>query len=94
MSLEPITVTLAVEDNACRYPMEVAEDTVAFDVDVDSAIVFDEHPFYTGSYSVTPGAENQTLQTAGKIMSENLTIRKIPRSYGLITWNGSYLTVS
>lgn len=94
MSLEPITVDLTVEDTACRYALEVEETSVAFDVDVDSAIVFDTHPFYEGSYTVNPGAENQTLQTAGKIMSENLTVRKIPRSYGLITWNGSFLTVS
>lgn len=58
MSLEPITVDLTVEDTACRYALEVEETSVAFDVDVDSAIVFDTHPFFEGSYTVNPGAVN------------------------------------
>lgn len=50
--------------------------------------------YYTGSYEVTPSAETQTLATADLAMSENITINPIPNNYGLITWNGSTLTVS
>lgn len=49
---------------------------------------------YTGSYTVTPAAAAQTLNTAGLMMTENVTIEPIPSNYGLITWNGSTLTVS
>lgn len=49
---------------------------------------------YTGAYEVTPSAETQTLETAGMRMSRAVTINPIPQNYGLITWNGSFLTVS
>ena len=49
---------------------------------------------YVGEYEVTPSAETQTLDTAGMRMSRAVTINPIPQNYGLITWNGSFLTVS
>ena len=49
---------------------------------------------YTGEYHVIPTLSAQTLNTAGKIMNENVVVEKIPEYYGLITWNGSYLRVS
>lgn len=49
---------------------------------------------YTGPYSVTPSPEAQTLNTNGLRMTDNITIEPIPSNYGLITWNGSTLTVS
>lgn len=49
---------------------------------------------YEGSYSVTPTSETQTLPTNGKLLARDLTINPIPSNYGLITWNGSTLTVS
>lgn len=49
---------------------------------------------YTGAYEVTPSGETQTLETENKRMTGNVTINPIPSNYGLITWNGSILTVS
>lgn len=49
---------------------------------------------YTGEYTVTPSAETQTLQTDNLRMTDNITIEPIPQNYGLITWNGSIITVS
>lgn len=49
---------------------------------------------YTGEYEVTPSAETQTLDTAGLRLARNVTVNPIPQNYGLITWNGSFLTVS
>ena len=51
-------------------------------------------PAYEGSYTVIPGTVAQVLQTAGKSMAENVTVGPIPQNYGLITWNGSIITVS
>ena len=53
-----------------------------------------ERPAYEGSYEVTPSAETQTIQTRGLRMTDDLTIAPIPNNYGLITWNGSIITVS
>ena len=49
---------------------------------------------YEGTYEVTPTTSTQVLATAGKKLAEDITINPIPSNYGLITWNGSSLTVS
>ena len=49
---------------------------------------------YEGEYSVTPSASEQILETEGLRMTQNVTIAPIPNNYGLITWNGSVITVS
>ena len=49
---------------------------------------------YDGNSEVTPTTITQTLETKGKLVVENITIKPIPNNYGLITWNGSTLTVS
>ena len=51
-------------------------------------------PAYTGPYEVTPSLQEQTLDTDAFYMNGNITINPIPSNYGLITWNGSTLTVS
>lgn len=49
---------------------------------------------YQGTYEVTPTRGSQTLPTQGLMMTRNVVINPIPSNYGLITWNGSTLTVS
>ena len=49
---------------------------------------------YTGNYEIYPSFEMQTLQTADKNLTDNIVIHPIPSNYGLITWDGSTLTVS
>lgn len=49
---------------------------------------------YTGETVVTPTQETQTLRTAQLLMPVDIVINPIPQNYGLITWNGSTLTVS
>ena len=49
---------------------------------------------YSGSYEVTPSSEAQTLNTAGKLLSFDVVVNPIPSNYGLITWDGSTITVS
>lgn len=49
---------------------------------------------YTGETEVTPTEYTQTLYTRGLLVPENITINPIPTNYGLITWNGSVITVS
>jgi hypothetical protein len=51
-------------------------------------------PTYTGATAVTPSGETQTLETTGKYLVSNITVKPIPSNYGLITWNGAVLTVS
>lgn len=49
---------------------------------------------YSGSTRVIPSTQQQTLETAGLTVVENIIVEPIPSNYGLITWNGSTLTVS
>lgn len=49
---------------------------------------------YEGDYAITPGAEAVLLSTKDKRMTDDVVINPIPSNYGLITWNGSTLTVS
>ncbi len=49
---------------------------------------------YTGANEVTPSSEMQTLNTAGFRLTQNIVVNPVPSNYGLITWNGAFLTVS
>ena len=53
---------------------------------------------YDGEYEITPGDSAQVLQTAGLVMTGNVTVKAIPGTpadnWGRITWDGSKLTVS
>lgn len=75
-----------------NYKLKTAtQDTAKFKASVGIPIYPDP---YTGEYTVTPSAETQTLSTEGLMMTSNVTVNPIPSNYGLITWNGSTLTVS
>lgn len=65
--------------------------TIAGNLTIPSAIL---PPSYEGDYEVTPTQQTQTLATDSLYMRGNVTINPIPSNYGLITWNGSTLTVS
>ena len=47
-----------------------------------------------GAVTVTPNNTTQTVVTAGKFTTGSITVEPIPSNYGLITWDGSALTVS
>ena len=61
---------------------------------VSSDCVGKAPPIYEGPYSVTPSQHQQVLSTAGMELAHDVTVAPIPSNYGLITWNGSALTVS
>ncbi len=51
-------------------------------------------PIYQEEYEVTPSQEEQILHTDGHLLTSDVRVNPIPSNYGLITWNGSVLTVS
>ena len=53
----------------------------------------DINPF-EGAYEYTPTDETQTVAINGLRATQDIIINAIPNNYGLITWNGSILTVS
>ena len=51
-------------------------------------------PVYDGVTEITPSQDTQILQTSNKTLTRNIVVNPIPSNYGLVTWNGSVLTVS
>lgn len=54
----------------------------------------DNHRQYEGAYTFTPTNSVQTIEIADLVATADITIEPIPDNYGLITWDGSTLTVS
>jgi len=69
---------------------------IPMDGEVGTVTKVVEHdlPTYTGETVITPSTTEQVLNTADKVVARNIVINPIPSNYGLITWNGSTLTVS
>lgn len=82
-TFRPQAVTVSVD--AANMSVTLGTPVVKEYVDVQT---------YTGEYEVTPSAETQTLDTTGLRLTRPVTVNPIPQNYGLITWNGSFLTVS
>lgn len=84
------SIPLHVEDVAL-VGLTVAEDA-------DAALTIGGTAYmptqYRGEYHVTPSGSAQVLATAGKVLAEDVTVDPIPSNYGLVTWDGSVLTVS
>ena len=55
---------------------------------------YHEAEIYEGPYEFTPTQSSQTASVEGKACTQDITINPIPSYYGLITWDGSALTVS
>ena len=70
--------------------VEVVEPNYEVDVTANVTVM----PTYRGEYEITPTAEQQTLETDGLLMKRDVTVGAIPSNYGLITWNGTVITVS
>ena len=74
---------------------DISVDTPAFEITPGAQIVRDPGvPIYTGDYEVTPSQEEQELDTQGCLLTLKVTIKPIPRNYGLVTQRGSIITVS
>lgn len=56
--------------------------------------IHEGYPVYEGPYEITPTEEMQTFSTTFRSTTQNIVVNPIPSNYGLISWNGSTLTVS
>ena len=73
-----------------RVRLKVSEDTARLKAE-QGIPIYSEH--YTGETTVIAGEETQILNTAGLMVSENITIEPIPSNYGRIAYNGTALLV-
>ena len=89
---EPV-IELETEENE-SVDIEVAEEA---DSEIELSMEEEgvgEYPVYKGAYEVTPSFEKQTLETAYKVMTENVVIAPIPSNYGKISYDGSTLYIT
>lgn len=90
----PIYIPMSVAVNNAALPMSVAVNTATFELSSAVKVVISDAPEYHGATEVTPTQSTQVLNTNGYVLRDNITVNPIPSNYGLITWNGSILTVS
>ena len=93
MIFEPMVVDMTVvEDPVVNLTVE--ENSQEIEVEVATAIHVVEAEHYHGSYEITPSSTAQVVPIVGLVADDNIVIDPIPNNYGLITWNGSVITVS
>ena len=89
MTAIPMTVSVTEASVQMRVnsppevPLQIGVDFKTVDVDV-----------YDGEMEFTPAEQAQVIRIRDKMALDDITIKPIPGNYGLITWNGAFLTVS
>lgn len=95
MIQDTIIVPMALEELEQTLPARVAPDLEEYPVGLETAIIQGERvQYYEGPYSFTPTQQAQTVQIDHLMPTADITIQPIPQQYGLITYNGSTITVS
>lgn len=89
-----VTATATVADSIVSTTGTVSNNAITATGDVGLTIHTSDYDTYAGATEVTPSAETQTLYTANTVVTSNIIINPIPSNYGLITWDGTTLTVS
>lgn len=86
-----------------EFVAEFDNQNVNFDVDFysENAFTVEMNPVvkvypnvYDGDYEYTPNGTTQIVEAKNLTLADNIIINPIPNNYGLITWDGSTLTVS
>ena len=90
----PIRIDITVAESEQQFDLTVVETNIPIQIGLETPVVTSTVPDYDGPYDFTPSSELQTIETIGFRMTDNVTINPIPNNYGLITWNGSIITVS
>lgn len=94
MMYRTVTVTPTLSKSVISVTPSVTPNRITATASIINQIKTSDMPEYTGAVEVTPSNETQVLQTRNKAVLSNITINPIPSNYGLITWNGSIITVS
>ena len=70
------------------------EDAASMSLDVGGDFYAVGPPYYDGSYDITPCDTAQVIHMDGMRAAHDIIIEPIPSNYGLITYDGSVITVS
>ncbi|MDT3386994.1 MAG: hypothetical protein LIR46_04415 [Bacteroidota bacterium] len=89
-----VPVDVDVVETSIIVDVDVVEEVENVDVDVDTKIVASDTADFGGPYDITPSQSEQVVEIEGLKATHNIVVAPIPNNYGLITYNGSILTVS
>lgn len=84
-----MAIRLRIQENRVR--LKVDDDLIRLKASEGIPIYPDT---YTGQTEVIPSNEEQVLLTGGLYVADHIKVKPIPNNYGLITYNGSIITVS
>lgn len=85
-------VKLTVQtDETARLGVDAPE---AVELNAETHIVVDTTAIYDGAYEWTPTDSVQLIDVENKKALGQIKINPIPQNYGLVTWNGSTLTIT
>ncbi len=87
-----IPMTIATDHESLS--MTIGASTVTLGASIGAEYAMVSADTYDGDYTFTPSSATQTIPTSRKLLLDNITINPIPNNYGLITWDGSVITVS
>lgn len=85
---------LSIEYKQPRVEVGFAAPSLGVSTGTPVARDYVERPAYDGPTEVTPSSVEQILLTKNLRMTENIKVNPVPSNYGLITWDGSTITVS
>ena len=96
MIARTVEVTAEFTPNIIEATATITDTVVEADATLTTSVRHwqTEYPDYEGAYEITPSAEVQTLPSTDTVLHRDIVINPIPSNYGLITWNGTTLTVS
>lgn len=89
-----ITVPMTIATSQVSIPVSVGVSQINLPVALSAQYAIVAVDVYDGDYEITPSDTVQVLATQDKKCTENIVINPIPSNYGLVTWNGAYLTIS
>lgn len=73
-----ITIPMQVAVNKVTLPMTVTATRQLIPMAVSASYVVSGAPYYEGDYEITPRLYQQELETAGKLMEDDVTVYEIP----------------
>lgn len=78
-----------------RVNMRLLSEETIIPMTYTSVVQFIENVnYYEGDYEFTPSQQQQTISIADLMARQDIVIEPIPNNYGLITYDGSTITVS
>lgn len=91
---QPIRIDITVAESEQQFDLTVVETNIPIQIGLETPVVTSTVPEYTGEYDITPSGQAQVFGTNGTKLTHDFVVEPIPSNYGLITWDGSTITVS